>query len=165
MFVSTLRHFWATRGKLGTRAEKLLTLRGGHLIEIDGADKFFVQLQEMVEGLKESKAAHPLSVNAQVSAVKKFVASPQYRVRFHDLLVDEANRVRAVLDFAFTVEAGPVDTPTIKARFEAYDTSTAGLQHMLFAQLAGLKPIILNLSDNLFSSWFRPIYAAVWLCG
>ena len=125
--------FWATRGKLGARAEKLLTLRSGHLIEIDGADKFFVQLQEMVEGLKESKAAHPLSINAQVSAIKKFVASPQYRVRFHDLLIDEANRVRAFLDSAYTAGARPVDTAAIKARFEAYDASTDGLQHMLFA--------------------------------
>ncbi|NGO62697.1 hypothetical protein G6N76_03350 [Rhizobium daejeonense] len=125
--------FWAARGKLGVRAEKLLTLRGGHLIEIDGADKFFVQLQEMVEGLKESKAAHPLSVSAQVSAVKKFVATPAYRVRFHDLLVDEASRVRAFLESAYTMEARPVDTATIKARFEAYDASTGGLQHMLFA--------------------------------
>ncbi|WP_321382331.1 SIR2 family protein [Rhizobium sp.] len=125
--------FWAARGKLGARAEKLLTLRGGHLIEIDGADKFFVHLQEMVEGLKESKDAHPLSVSAQVSAVKKFVATPAHRVRFHDLLVGEASRVRAFLESAYTMEARPVDTATIKARFEAYDASTGGLQHMLFA--------------------------------
>ncbi len=125
--------FWAARGKLGARAEKLLTLRGGHLIEIDGADEFFVRLQEMVEGLRASKAAHPLSINAQVSAIKKFVASPQYRVRFHDLLVDEAKRVRTFLDSAYTLEASPVDVATTKARFEAYDASTGGLQHMLFA--------------------------------
>lgn len=125
--------FWAARGKLGARAEKLLTLRGGHLIEIDGADKFFAQLQEMVEGLKDSKAAHPLSVSAQVAAVKKFVAAPEYRVRFHDLLVDEASRIRALWESAYTMEARPVDAATIKARFEAYDASTGGLQHMLFA--------------------------------
>ncbi|MEH6691133.1 MAG: SIR2 family protein [Pseudorhizobium pelagicum] len=132
--------FWAARGKLGARAEKLLTLRGGHLIEIDGADRYFVQLQEMVEGLKESKAAHPLSVSAQVSAVKKFVATPEYRVKFHDLLVDEASRVRAFLESAYTMEARPVDTTTIKARFEAYDASTAGLQHMLFAAAQWAEP-------------------------
>jgi len=125
--------FWAARGKLGARAEKLLTLRGGHLIEIDGADKFFAQLQEMVDGLKDSKASHPLSVSAQVSAIKKFVAVPEYRVRFHDVLVDEASRVRAYFESGYTMEARPVDTTTIKARFEAYDASTSGLQHMLFA--------------------------------
>ncbi|MDX0888116.1 hypothetical protein GOD57_24810 [Sinorhizobium medicae] len=132
--------FWATRGRLGARAEKLLTLRGGHLIEIDGADKFFVQLQEMVEGLKESKAAHSLSINAQVSAIKKFVASPQYRVRFHDLLVDEAKRVRTLLDSAYPVETTPVDAATTKARFDAYDSSTGGLQHMLFASAHWAEP-------------------------
>ncbi|MUZ73324.1 hypothetical protein GOZ90_11590 [Agrobacterium vitis] len=132
--------FWAARGKLGARAEKLLTLRGGHLIEIDGADKFFLQLQEMVEGLRESKAAHPLSINAQVSAIKKFVASPQYRVRFHDVLVDEAKRVRTLLDSAYPVEATPVDAATTKARFDAYDASTGGLQHMLFAAAHWAEP-------------------------
>ncbi len=132
--------FWAARGKLGARAEKLFTLRGGHLIEIDGADKFFVQLQEMVEGLKETKAAHPLSINAQVSATKKFVASPQYRVRFHDLLVDEARRIRTLLDSAYPVEAMPLDVAATKARFDAYDASTSALQHMLFAAAHWAEP-------------------------
>ncbi len=132
--------FWAARGKLGARAEKLLTLRGGHLIEIDGADKFFLQLQEMVEGLRESKAAHPLSVNARVSAIKKFVASPQYRVRFHDFLVDEAKRVRTFLDSAYSVEDTRVDVTTTKARFDAYDASTSALQHMLFAAAHWAEP-------------------------
>ncbi len=132
--------YWAARGKLGQRAAKLLSLRGAHLIEVEGADQFFVRLQEMVEALEASKAAHPLSTQAQVAAVKKFVASPQYRVKFHDLLFDEATRVRTHLDSAYTAHDTPADAGAIKTRLQAYDTATTDLQNLLFTAAQWAEP-------------------------
>jgi hypothetical protein len=124
--------YWASRGKLGNKAQKLLNLRGGLLVQTDGADEFFTELQGMVEGLEDARSVNPLQIGVQVALAKKYVASSAYRVRLHDLLTGETARLRGEFENAMPVNARNVDDATIASRFKTYDKLTEGLRAMLF---------------------------------
>lgn len=124
--------YWASRGKLGAKAQKLLDLRAAFLVQTDGADEFFTDLQGMVEGLEAAATTNPLQVGVQVALAKKYVASSAHRVKLHDLLTGETIRLRGEFEKTIPVSSREVEEATIASRFKTYDTMTEGLRAMLF---------------------------------
>jgi hypothetical protein len=62
------------------------------VISIKDADSFFTAVEDKVSSLEELPSPAPLSVAAAVASLKRYIAEPRHRIRFHDLLIDEADR-------------------------------------------------------------------------
>ena len=87
--------FWATRGEPATAAKKIIELRKGELIGIEGADSFFQGLAEKVAALAEFDKPHPLSTKLAVAAAKKYLADDASRIRLHDLVMGAVEKLYA----------------------------------------------------------------------
>ena len=105
-------------------------------MRIDDADKFFQTLRENVEAVEEFSRPHPLSTEAAVAALKRYMSEPRYRIQLSDL-VDDADR--RVLEGS-SGEAFSVNTPEPRgelfaARVHRYDAACSSLLAM--APVAG----------------------------
>jgi hypothetical protein len=93
--------FWATRGKLAKEAEDLLHLRAGVPVPITDADEFFTKVHDAYIALEDLNAPHPLSAAVAAATAKRYLASPEHRIRLAELIEREADlslgRVNALL--------------------------------------------------------------------
>ena len=72
--------YWTTRSKLGVQAQKLANQRSAQVIQIEGADSFFVRLAELIAALEESQRPHPASVQAAVALTKRYLSDHRHRI-------------------------------------------------------------------------------------
>ena len=79
-------------------AAALATNRGAHRIEGVDADAFFTSLGSKVAALTEVDRAHPVSVATAVAELKHLLVDPAHRIRFRDLICEEARRLRSASD-------------------------------------------------------------------
>ncbi len=77
--------YWAVRGQPGKEAMRLIRHRDADVVSIDGADNFFQTLREYVEAVEEFSRPHPLSTEATVAAMKRYLSEPRYRIQLADL--------------------------------------------------------------------------------
>lgn len=85
--------FWASRGSLGEKAQTISSLRGGIEIPITDADTFFEELSEKVTTLDEIRRKNPVEVDIVISRAKRYLAKPDYRIQYSDLLSAEVTRI------------------------------------------------------------------------
>lgn len=85
--------YWTRYEELTDEAERLIQHRDASTIEIDGADEFFTDLAGKVIGLEERAKQHPASVEAAVGTTKRYLSEERHRIRLHDLVMEEANRI------------------------------------------------------------------------
>jgi len=93
--------YWAVRGTVGDRADRLVKARAGMRIPIKDADIFFTELSEKVISLEEMQQPHPLSVTAAAATVKRLLANDAHLIRLHDLVQEETERAFASLQPVF----------------------------------------------------------------
>lgn len=93
--------YWTTLGEPATAARDLINLHRATTIEIEGADRFFPDLLERVEALEAFDRPHPLSVQAALAALKRYLSEERFRIQLHDLLADEALAASATLEVTF----------------------------------------------------------------
>lgn len=133
--------YWAAKGKRSERAERLITLRGAQVIEIESADAFFEGVADKVASLEELNASPPSSAAVAVASLKRYIADPVHRIRFHDLLINETERVMA-LNAREPLE-GPGTRPepeAIKQRFLRYDAKSEILRSLLYTAAYWAQP-------------------------
>ena len=85
--------FWATRGKLGDAAQRIVSHRNGQVIDIETADVFFDRLRDQVRTLARTHRRDPRTVDLLVSTTKRFAEKPEHRIDLHDLVEDEVRRL------------------------------------------------------------------------
>ena len=68
--------YWALRGEPGVEAQRLIVHRGAQVIPIQDADRFFPAVQEYVESIGEFSRPHPLSTEAAVASLKRYIPEP-----------------------------------------------------------------------------------------
>jgi len=115
--------YWASRGKPGSSAQRLIDHRGAQLVSIDDADSFFTTVQQQVESLEEFSRPHPLSTDAAVASLKRYMSEPKYRIQHADLIALEVERALEVISsekHALRTSSAP-DSESITARVCAYD--------------------------------------------
>lgn len=96
--------YWASRGEVGAEAQKLVELRDGQIVPIEDADTFFVEVQETVASIVEFSRPHPLSTQAAVETLKRYMTSPEHRIRRADHINNVVRRlVAAVSEDVFPV--------------------------------------------------------------
>lgn len=125
--------FWASRGEPGERAQDLINRRRATLVSITDADSFFGTLSEQVKALEEFSRPHPLSTQAAIATLKKYLAESKYRIALNDLIAREIEQVtKAMESDAFDVNTQNVDGTEVLARLQKYEAVSTTLIHMAF---------------------------------
>ena len=114
--------YWAVRGEPSESAKQLMTHRGAEVIPIDNADTFFQSLQQQVMSLEEFSRPHPLSTEAAVASLKRYLSEPKFRIQLADLVREEVGRVvTATSDGKFPVNGVSLDSANVTSRVKAYE--------------------------------------------
>ena len=123
--------YWAVYGEASDAAQQLISQRRAQVIGVEGADKFFETVQQKVESLAQFSRPHPLSVEAAVTSLKRYLAEPRYRIRLSDLVDDTVEKVvSSVSTEAFGTNSPKPDTETITARVRSYEAACSTLLPM-----------------------------------
>lgn len=85
--------YWAVRGDPSDAATALMKHRAAQVIRITDADSFFASLLQQVQSLEQYSRPHPLSTEAAVASLKKFLSEPKFRIQLSDLIDAEVDRV------------------------------------------------------------------------
>ena len=120
--------YWAARGELGDEARRLVDHRRAEVIPIDDADEFFRTVRHQVESLQEFDRPHPLSTEAAVASLKRYLVEPRHRIRLSDLVDDAVEQViGATSGEAFLVGDPSPDTASVTARVRRYEVACSTL--------------------------------------
>lgn len=134
---STSRRFatyWmAHRGKVDAIAKQLIDNREATHISIDGADEAFLDLLEKVTALADISAHHPMTTPVAIDTVKRMIPLPENRIRLHDIVTQELERVHNYLNSEDLGWTGPVTTQSFQNRMHQYEASIETLAGMLGA--------------------------------
>ena len=123
--------YWAATGELGDSAQRLTRHRDAQVIPIENADSFFQTIQSSVEAIDEYSKPHPLSSEAAVVTLKRYLSTEEYRIRLFDL-VDAAveDAIKATTGEGFELGDPQIDSTTVTARLRRYDSACTTLIHM-----------------------------------
>lgn len=125
--------YWTSRGKPSIKATDLIARRGALCIEVSDADSFFGHLGEQVKALEEFSRPHPLSTEAAVATLKRYLSEPKYRIALDDLVSCETeNVVTATTGPAFDINSADTNGPAILARLKSYEAPSETLMRMAF---------------------------------
>ena len=121
--------YWAVRGEPSDKAQQLISHRGAQVIPIEDADDFFQTVQQQVESIEEFSRPHPLSTEAAVASLKRYIPDSRYRIQLSDLIDTTVERVVEVTSGeAFSVESGPnPTTESVTARVRGYEAACSTL--------------------------------------
>ena len=123
--------YWALHGEANDEARKLIEHRSAQVIPIDNADYFFQHVQQTVASIEDYSRPHPLSTEAAVAGLKRYLSSPNYRIQLleHvDAAVEEV--IRATVGEGFEVHTPQPDKATITARLRRYESASSTLLSM-----------------------------------
>ena len=117
--------YWAVQGKPGGKAQQLIDHRGAQVISIEDADAFFQAVQQYVESIEEFSRPHPLSTEAAVASLKRYLPESRYRIQLSGLIDKTVERVVEVTSGeAFAVQGGPPPTSeSVTARVRGYEAA------------------------------------------
>ena len=124
--------FWATRGEPGEKAQKLISHRAAEVLQIRDADTFFRDVWQHVKSIEEFSKPHPLSAEAAVASLKRYLSDRQYRIQLADLIDAEVERVVALTStesYSAKGRATP-DTASVTARVRGYEAACSTLLAM-----------------------------------
>ena len=128
--------YWAARGEPREAAERLISHRRAEIVPIDDAERFFQTLQENVEAVEEFSRPHPLSTEAAVAALKRYMSEPRYRIQLSDLVEDAVRKVlEGTRGEAFAANTPQLSGQSFAARVRSYDAACSTLLAM--APVAG----------------------------
>lgn len=93
--------YWVLRSPPKAQAKSLIALRGAQVIQSIDADVFFKELAEKLEALDVFDRPHPLSTEAAVAMLKKYLSEDRHRINLRELLEKEAVTARSAIVRAF----------------------------------------------------------------
>lgn len=117
--------YWAIRGEPGEKAKKLIDLRQAQLISIVDANTFFRAVTEKVFALQDIARPHPLSAKIAVATLKKYIVEEENKIRLHDLVMGETEKLYAELnDKNFPVQGIQFSGDELLKRVQRYEALT-----------------------------------------
>ena len=115
--------YWAVHGEVQDAARRLIEQRAARQIPIKDADQFFDSLQQNVESLQRVARPHPLSTEAAVASLKRYLPEPRHRIRLSDLVNNVVEQVlETTTDGAFAGNPSGEDANAVKARMQDLET-------------------------------------------
>jgi len=85
--------YWTVKGKLCEDAIRLSNYLKTEQILIESANKFFTQLLEKVEALKDIEKPHSLTLPLAIATTKKYLSEDKYRIKLYDFVSEEVQRI------------------------------------------------------------------------
>ena len=123
--------YWAVHGEASDEAQRLISHRRAEVVDIEDADKFFETVQQKIESIEQFSRPHPLSVEAAVTSLKRYISEPRYRIQHSDLISETVERVvDSVSAQAFDMNNPTPDTETVTARVRSYEAACSTLLSM-----------------------------------
>ena len=124
--------FWATRGEPGEQAQALISQRSAEVLRIQDADMLFRDVWQHVKSIDEFSRPHPLSTEAAVASLKRYISDQRYRIQLADLVDAEVERVVELTSTeAYSVKSGATaDTGSVTARVRGYEAACSTLLAM-----------------------------------
>ena len=123
--------YWAARGQPGAEAIKLINHRNAQVIPIEDADTFFQTVQQQVQSIEEFSRPHPLSTEAAVASLKRYLSEPRHRIQLSDLVNDAVEQVAQLTSREHFDFHGPrPTTETVTGRVRAYEAASSTLLSM-----------------------------------
>ncbi len=124
--------YWAVRGEPTDEARRLIDHRGAQVVPIKDADTFFQSVQRHIESLEEFSRPHPLSIEAAVASLKRYLTEPRYRIQLTDLVDEAVDRVvEATSSQAFATQGGSApNNASATARVRGYEAACSTLLAM-----------------------------------
>jgi len=89
--------YWLTRGEITEKAKSVIQHRQAEVINIESANKFFIELCEKIDSLREFERPHPLSYNLVKVTVKRYLSEEKFKIKLFDLINDESEEVFNIL--------------------------------------------------------------------
>lgn len=86
-------HYWSAFTAPTDRANALIRHREAEVVVGKSADEFFHELRELVLALQSARRPHPLTAQAAIARLKKYLVDEKYRIEMEDLLLAEVDRV------------------------------------------------------------------------
>ena len=127
--------FWASQRDDEEHAQQLIDHRRAERIRITDADDFFRGLQDRVESLHEFARPHPVSTEAAVASLRRYLSEPRYRIRMSDLVDGVVEQVvESVSGETFGDRPRPAREP-VTARVRGYEAACSTL--LALAPVAG----------------------------
>ena len=160
--------YWATRGEPGNKAQRLIEQRGARVIRIEDADTFFHAVQQHVESIEEFSQPHPLSIEAAVVSLKRYIPDPLHRIRLEDLVDNTVGQIVEVTSGEDFDMGSPLSGASVVARTAAYEAACSTLlamapiggyqaeeEHVLMWQqaLRRLGSRTVSIGTNFFEEW------------
>ena len=144
--------YWATQGQPTDTAKRLIDHRSAEVIPIDDADSFFLKVQETVESIEEFSKPHPLSVDAAVASLKRYLPNVEHRIRLVDLIDETVEQlIVATSGEGFKIQGPPQMTREIvSSRLRRYESASSTLLAM--APIGGFWA-----EDDHYLAWSRAL--------
>lgn len=123
--------YWAAHGDPSATAQQLIDHRNAQVISISNADEFFQSIQQQVQSLEEFSRPHPLSIEAAVTSMKRYLSEPRFRIQLDDLISGEVERVISATSGAKFSVTNPVpDTASSTSRVRSYEAACSTIVAM-----------------------------------
>jgi len=114
--------YWTVKDKLCDEATRVSNHLKAEQIPIDSANKFFTQLLEKVEALKDIEKPHPLTLPLAIATTKKYLSEDKYDIKLRDLVIEETERVYAILNSKyFEAEGIKLEKAIFQNRMNDYE--------------------------------------------
>ena len=117
--------YWSVRGEANDEAQRLIERRQAQVVPNRDADAFFETIQQTVHSLDEYSKPHPLSTEAAVESLKRYLSGPEHRIQLSDLINSAVSQVVEVTSGEdFKVQGGEYPTIETKtAQIRKYDAA------------------------------------------
>lgn len=123
--------YWAVVGEPSPSAQELIRHRAVEVIPITGADQFFQTMHQQVQSLQEFSRPHPLSTEAAVASLKRYLGEPKFRIKLTDLVLNEVDKVTFSIESKKILVSDPVpNTTTATERIRTYEALCSTLTPM-----------------------------------
>ena len=144
--------YWTVRGKPGDKAQKLIEHRRAQVIRIADADTFFRTVQEHVESIETFSRPHPLSTEAAVASLKRYLPESRYRIQLSDLIKETVERVVEMTSGeAFAVHGPQPTTDLARKRLRSYEAACETL--LAIASIGGYWA-----EEEHYTMWQKALY-------
>lgn len=123
--------YWMAHGEVGATAKRVIDQRGAEVVHIKDADTFFDEVRECVESIDDFSKPHPLSTEAAIASLKRYLSESRHRIRLSDLIDDAVGRIVETISGQHFSLGEPRPTgEAITARVRRYEAACCTLLAM-----------------------------------
>lgn len=124
--------YWTVKDNLSEKAKELAEFKNAEIIPIQSADAFFTELTEKLLAISEFERPHPLSAKAAVVTFKKYLEEEKYKIRLHDLLLQETERLfEGISPKVYPADQPKPDKDELLRRVTQHEANAEILQAMM----------------------------------